>query len=711
MKSKLLLSVLVVTLMVQISWGQIPQTMSYQGILTDGSGVVVPDGSYGLTLRIYDVETNGTALWSETHPSVAVVNGIFNVILGSVNPLNIAFDAQYWLEVEVNGSVLSPRVQLTSAAYSLNAQSVADNAVTGDKIADGQVVRSINGKTDIVSLLEGANISITPGLNSLTISATNDWSLTGNAGTSPPTNFLGTTDDSPLALHVFGARVLLLEPHSTCPNIIGGHSGNWITDGVFGATIGGGGASGSSNSVTDDHGTVGGGYGNVASGISATIGGGVNNEAGGVSATISGGVNNTANGYTAIVGGGEGNSANGSKATVPGGFDNSAAGTCSFAAGSRAKALHKGCFVWGDSTAGDISSSGVDQFIARANGGVWMNSGAGGLRLEPHSTCPNIIGGYSGNWVTDGVYGATIGGGGIALLPNRVTGDCGTVGGGKNNIVSAFTATVGGGCNNTASGVDATVGGGWSNTASGNDTTIAGGYENTADAFAATIGGGFSNIANVNYATVGGGDCNIASGVQSTAPGGYANRASGVCSFAAGNRAKADADGCFAWADMTNADFTCTTDNSFNVRCYGGARFMTGKVGILYTGVKLDPGATSWSVTSDRNVKENFAPVDGQDVLKCLASIPIETWNCKAQDPSIRHMGPMAQDFYAAFGLGSDDKHISTIDPDGVALAAIQGLYELVQEKDDKIASQDKRIADLEARLAMLEASVLSRDQ
>ena len=107
----------------------------------------------------------------------------------------------------------------------------------------------------------------------------------------------------------------------------------------------------------------------------------------------------------------------------------------------------------------------------------------------------------------------------------------------------------------------------------------------------------------------------------------------------------------------------------------------------------------SWSTLSDRNAKENFTPVDGRSILECLSSLPMETWNYRSQNPSIRHIGPMAQDFYAAFGVGEDDRHITTVDADGVALAAIQGLYELVKEKDAKIA-------DLEARIAALEALV-----
>ena len=102
---------------------------------------------------------------------------------------------------------------------------------------------------------------------------------------------------------------------------------------------------------------------------------------------------------------------------------------------------------------------------------------------------------------------------------------------------------------------------------------------------------------------------------------------------------------------------------------------------------------------SDRDAKANFAPVDGRKLLERLTAISIETWNYKAQDASIRHIGPMAQDFHEAFGVGEDERHITTIDADGVALAAIQGLYEIVKEKD-------ARIAALEARLAALEMMV-----
>jgi hypothetical protein len=82
-------------------------------------------------------------------------------------------------------------------------------------------------------------------------------------------------------------------------------------------------------------------------------------------------------------------------------------------------------------------------------------------------------------------------------------------------------------------------------------------------------------------------------------------------------------------------------------------------------------------------------------VLRKLAAIPVSTWNYKTQDTSIRHIGPMAQDFAAAFGVGEDDLHITTIDADGVSLAAIQGLYQIVQDKDQRIAQLESEVAQL----------------
>jgi hypothetical protein len=101
------------------------------------------------------------------------------------------------------------------------------------------------------------------------------------------------------------------------------------------------------------------------------------------------------------------------------------------------------------------------------------------------------------------------------------------------------------------------------------------------------------------------------------------------------------------------------------------------------------------NTTSDRNAKENFADVDPRAVLAKLAQLPLHTWNYRGEDARVKHLGPVAQDFSAAFHVGADDKHIATVDADGVALAAIQGLYRMVQEKDAELAQLKAQLDQL----------------
>jgi Chaperone of endosialidase len=175
-------------------------------------------------------------------------------------------------------------------------------------------------------------------------------------------------------------------------------------------------------------------------------------------------------------------------------------------------------------------------------------------------------------------------------------------------------------------------------------------------------------------------------------------------------------DGTFVWADATADDFLSAAANSLAARASGGARF----VNTLGVGVQLPAVGNAWQPASDRALKANALAVDPRAVLEALAGVPIATWNLISQDPSIRHIGPMAQDFKAAFGVGESDRHISTVDADGVAFAAIQGLYrwsgsrrrgspawrrrtalrdELAAARTEHAGRQDA----LEARLAALE--------
>ncbi len=98
------------------------------------------------------------------------------------------------------------------------------------------------------------------------------------------------------------------------------------------------------------------------------------------------------------------------------------------------------------------------------------------------------------------------------------------------------------------------------------------------------------------------------------------------------------------------------------------------------------PSAQGSSVPSDRNIKEQFTPIEPAVILNRLAEMPITTWSDNGGGTPVRHIGPTAQAFSAAFGVGTDEKQINTVDANGVALAAIQALYQMIQERDGQVA-------------------------
>ena len=322
------------------------------------------------------------------------------------------------------------------------------------------------------------------------------------------------------------------------------------------------------------------------------------------------------------------------------------------------------------------------------NRAVQVNaSGARALSLVPatntdYGPSVNIVGGHFQNRVQvtcSGIcvptpeppVGAVVAGGGYAGNPNHVTDSFGV------------------------------VSGGWGNRA-GNDDA------NQVDANGATVSGGVLNIASGRRSAIGGGLANLANGDHATIPGGRANVAQGAYSFAAGYRSYASSDGCFVWGDATDPPpgqveiYGCGA-NEFIARATGGVYFQTAYGFPLPQGVFLGSGDTSWSSLSDRTAKENWRDIDPRQVLERLAAVPIGEWNYRVQSDAIRHMGPSAQDFRAAFGLGRDDRTISTIDADGVALAAIQGLNRKLEQE---VATLAARNTALEAALTRLESKL-----
>jgi trimeric autotransporter adhesin len=207
----------------------------------------------------------------------------------------------------------------------------------------------------------------------------------------------------------------------------------------------------------------------------------------------------------------------------------------------------------------------------------------------------------------------------------------------------------------------------------------------------------------------------MAEGTHSFASGGRANIASGNFSFAGGygartrlkNSPNTPHHGSFLWADSDGGAspffFNSTSNNQFAVRARGGVAFRVAATEDADTGAgcSLPPGgAASWSCSSDRNLKESIKSISPQNVLSKVLALPVTSWQFIGTNR--RHIGPMAQDFRSAFGLGADDKNITTSDVSGVALAAIQGLNQKLEAEKAKNKAKEAEIAALKADLALI---------
>ena len=306
-------------------------TIAYEGKLSSG-------GLCQVKFSLWDSDVDGELKWQETQ-EVDIVDGSYKIQLGAVNAIDAELlkSGQLWLQTDVVGKTATEvsveRELLDKVAYA----AISDEALSAefaDRAAEADNADTVGGYT-AAELMSG-----------------DDWLLTGNSGTSPGANFIGTTDNQKLYVKVNNQTAFRLEPHETSPNVIAGSYKNYAKAGVFGATISGGGKNYSENKVTDAYGTVCGGRWNTV------------------------GDNDTSNTNVpyATVGGGYKNTASGHSSTVPGGFTNTAAGNKSFAAGNQAKANHQGTFVWADSTLADFASTDTNQFLIRANGGVGINT-------------------------------------------------------------------------------------------------------------------------------------------------------------------------------------------------------------------------------------------------------------------------------------------------------------------------------------------------
>jgi hypothetical protein len=183
---------------------------------------------------------------------------------------------------------------------------------------------------------------------------------------------------------------------------------------------------------------------------------------------------------------------------------------------------------------------------------------------------------------------------------------------------------------------------------------------------------------------------------------GYFTTADANYGVAIGYRASTNGmSGAIVLADQSASDsLEASASNQFSLRAAGGIRLYTNST--RTTGVTMNAGGSSWNVVSDRNRKADFLSIDGEDLLARLRQVPVSTWRyTNEEDRSVRHIGPMAQDWNRAFGFSGDETTINMSDLDGVNLAGVQAL-------DTRTAAQEARIASLErentqARIVALE--------
>ena len=405
-------SLIILIFLTGLCSAEIPKLINYQGMLTDNSGNPL-NGTYSITFKIYNAESDGTKKWEETQSTVSVSNGLFNVILGSVTPINLDFSEDYWLDITVGAEHMPTRLKFTSVGYAYRARwaDTASYASTGPWGVNNAWTFRITDTAD-TTLRTGGAWGIARYGNVLHGNADSTHVNLGVACTTGTSgqNYKYCTLGGGYRNKASGASATIAGGSNNVASgsyaTVGGGWSNTASD--WNTTVGGGEdntasnwyatvGGGFRNTASGDRTTVGGGGDNTASDWYATIGGGTVNAASGYAATVGGGFENTASGWYATVGGGRRNYASGGRATVVGGYydtasgghatvaggrENTASGDYSFAAGRRAKANHLGTFVWADSSVdADFASTGNNQFLIRAAGGVGIGTTSPGKTL------------------------------------------------------------------------------------------------------------------------------------------------------------------------------------------------------------------------------------------------------------------------------------------------------------------------------------------
>ena len=672
---------LVLVFSVENIWSQVPKTISYQGILTDAGGIAVPDGYYSLTFGIYDVSSGGSSLWQEVQPTVAVSKGVFNVILGSVTTLNLAFDKPYWLGIRVGtGSGMSPRIALTSSTYSLNSDKVKGTANVfpgsgnvgigttspGEKLEVAGVIKSSSGgfKFPDGSIQTTASTSEgTTGDNLGNHTATQNVKLSqhwlsgdgDNEGvyvTNSGVVGIGTSNPA-TKLHLKGTgptdAVLFFEP------------GEWNSVGDYGEVRFG-----------DERHYIRGEYNqgmtffdaNKFQFMNANVG--IGTLTPGERLEVAGVIKSSSGGFkfpdgsvqtTAASGGGTGDNLGNHTAT-------------------------QNVKLNGHWLSGDGGDEGV---FVNSSGNVGIGTSSPEFRVSLDN---------DGGIIAKGTFNSgstlTTSGAGTRLIwyPKKVAFRAGVVAGSEWNDENIGFFSVAMGFSTIASGTPST--------AMGHSTKASGNYS-TAMGRSTTASGQSSTV--MGFLTAASGDHSTAMGYQTTASGGG--------STAMGNCVEARNIGSFIIGDAASAVTGNARinrfDNNFQAHFAGGYHLYT--VGDI--GLELRPNSISWIGISDSTRKEHFLPTDGETVMAKFRSLRLGSWHMKKTPPGQRHYGPMAQEWFAAFGndgrgVIGDDTTLASSDVDGILCIAVKAL----EKRTTELRKRTEELETVKAELAAVKVQL-----
>ena len=612
---------------------QPPSYINYQGRLVDGTNLM--NGTVGLTLRLLDAPGGGNLLYADSN-QVLVVDGLYSTLVGDNSVAGSLLAALtnngIWLEVVVNGTTLTPREPIASVAYALTTRGIL--VTTNNSVIGIPHVNSIHPST-LNAVIGGGNIN--------TIGSQSLYTTIGGG----ELNSIGTNANR---------------------TTIGGGSQNRIGSLASLSTISGGGGNAIGTNAQ---------Y--------ASIGGGQNNRIGNnaLFATIAGGAESgigTGSSFSAISGGfGNFIKTNSLHSVIGGGTLNNIGNQADFAliSGGRANGIGEG------SSHGVIGGGGENTVSVFS---VYATIPGGRGNSIGFNSDYNTIGGGYNNTIAVGVQRSIIAGGYNNQVDNSA--QYGSLGGGSDNRIlnSSQYATVPGGRNNMAYSYSFAAGRGAR--AIHNGTFVWG--DDRDETISSTTSNQFviraQNGLGVNVTNIGAGlsaDFGNRVRVRGNTPGiwlydGTLAQDRGFVGAGDGSHIGLYGDHGAGWGLLMNVS------NGF----IGIGKFFPSNIIDVANGAYLSAGGT-WTSVSDVNRKTDFEPVDVGDILDRVAALPITKWSYTAE-PGVKHIGPTAQDFHAAFGVGVNDVSLSQIDPDGVALAAIQALAGQMTE----IRTQDSEVRE-----------------